>query len=160
MKTKEIYLIRHGQTQYNLLGIVQGGGVDTDLNDRGRRQAEAFYRAYGHIAFDKVYTSTLKRAIQSVQGFIDRGTPWERHAGLNEMSWGVREGTRINPEEDAYYYDTLRRWNVANLDDYGPAGSRAGVASNRQSKPCATSRACSGWSLASRGCTTPLPHWA
>ncbi len=116
MKTKEIYLIRHGQTQYNLLGIVQGGGVDTDLNDQGRRQAEAFYRAYGHIAFDKVYTSTLKRAIQSVQGFIDRGTPWERHAGLNEMSWGVREGTRITPEEDAYYYETLRRWNEGQID--------------------------------------------
>ncbi len=111
VKTKEIYLIRHGQTQYNLMGIVQGGGVDTDLNDTGRMQAQAFFHAYKDIPFDKVYTSALKRAIQSVESFINLGLPWERHAGLNEMSWGVREGTRITPEEDASYYETLRRWS-------------------------------------------------
>lgn len=115
LKTKEIYLIRHGQTEYNLLGIVQGGGVDTDLNDLGRKQAAAFFEAYKHVPFDKVYTSTLKRAMQTVQGFTDLGIPWERHPGLNEMSWGVREGTRITPEEDAYYYETLRRWNEGEI---------------------------------------------
>jgi probable phosphoglycerate mutase len=116
VKTKEIYLIRHGQTQYNLMGIVQGGGVDTDLNDTGRMQAQAFFQAYKDIPFDKVYTSALKRAIQSVESFINMGLPWERHAGLNEMSWGVREGTRITPEEDAYYYETLRRWSEGEID--------------------------------------------
>ena len=116
VKTKEIYLIRHGQTQYNLMGIVQGGGVDTDLNDTGRMQAQAFFQAYKDIPFNKVYTSALKRAIQSVESFIHMGLPWERHAGLNEMSWGVREGTRITPEEDAYYYETLRRWSEGEID--------------------------------------------
>ncbi len=115
MKTKQIYLIRHGQTQYNLLGIVQGGGVDTDLNDLGRRQAQAFFEAYGHVPFDKVYTSKLKRSIQSVQRFIDGGIPTENYAGLNEMNWGIREGMRITPEEDAYYYETLRQWNEGNV---------------------------------------------
>ena len=40
---KEIYIIRHGETELNRLGIVQGRGVDSDLNDTGRAQAEAFY---------------------------------------------------------------------------------------------------------------------
>ena len=29
-------MIRHGQTDFNLKNIVQGSGVDTDLNDKGR----------------------------------------------------------------------------------------------------------------------------
>jgi bisphosphoglycerate-dependent phosphoglycerate mutase len=39
---KDIYLIRHGETDYNRLGVVQGSGIDADLNDLGRRQAQAF----------------------------------------------------------------------------------------------------------------------
>ncbi|HNU42529.1 MAG TPA: histidine phosphatase family protein, partial [Cyclobacteriaceae bacterium] len=35
MITKKIYIIRHGQTDFNLKGIVQGSGVDSSLNVRG-----------------------------------------------------------------------------------------------------------------------------
>ncbi|HMR56571.1 MAG TPA: histidine phosphatase family protein, partial [Cyclobacteriaceae bacterium] len=69
MTTKKIYLIRHGQTDFNLKGIVQGSGVDSSLNDRGRAQAEAFYETYKNIAFDKIYTSALRRTRESVIGF-------------------------------------------------------------------------------------------
>lgn len=110
MKTKEIYLIRHGETDYNRKGIVQGSGVDTDLNDLGRNQAQAFFKTYQHIPFKKVYTSVLKRAIQSVEGFVSLGIPHEKYAGLNEISWGFREGQRITPEEDLYYYSVLAAW--------------------------------------------------
>ena len=48
---KEIYIIRHGETDYNRQGIVQGQGVDTSLNDLGRRQASAFFEHYRHIDF-------------------------------------------------------------------------------------------------------------
>jgi len=40
---KTIYFIRHGETEYNKLGIVQGSGVDSELNENGRAQAQAFY---------------------------------------------------------------------------------------------------------------------
>lgn len=102
--------MRHGQTDYNLQGIIQGSGVDSSLNGTGREQARLFFESYQHIAFDKVYTSVLQRSIQSVQGFIDLGIPHEKYAGLNEICWGSREGTRVTPEEDAYYFDTLQKW--------------------------------------------------
>ncbi|MFC6999271.1 histidine phosphatase family protein [Rufibacter roseus] len=116
MSLKKIYLIRHGQTDLNLQGIVQGSGVDSSLNDTGRWQADKFFDAYQHVPFDKIYTSALQRSVQSVQKFIDLGIPHERHAGLNEISWGHREGTRITPEEDAYYYEMLERWNQGETD--------------------------------------------
>ncbi len=110
MKSKKIYLVRHGQTDYNLKGIVQGSGIDADLNDRGRQQAVAFFEAFKHVKFDKVYTSTLKRTKQSVKAFLEMGLPHEEWAGPNEISWGSREGTIITPEEDAYYHEVIQKW--------------------------------------------------
>ncbi|QOI98592.1 MAG: histidine phosphatase family protein [Flammeovirgaceae bacterium] len=114
MSTKKIYIIRHGQTDFNLKGIVQGSGVDSSLNDFGRLQAKAFYQAYGHVAFDKVYTSALKRSIETVSDFIAFGTPHEILPGLNEISWGRKEGQPITPEEDAYYHYVLNEWRKGN----------------------------------------------
>lgn len=114
LKTKKIYLVRHGQTDFNLKGIVQGSGIDAPLNGFGIRQAEAFFDAYRHIKFDKVYTSALLRTIQTVQRFIDMGIPHQALPGLNEINWGSREGMEITPEEDAYYHDVIRQWQEGN----------------------------------------------
>lgn len=114
MSSKKIYLIRHGQTDFNLQGIVQGSGVNSSLNATGLAQAEAFYEAYRHIAFDKVYTSTLIRTSESVSRFIASGIPHESHAGLNEISWGNNEGKKITPEEDEYYHWMIEQWQKGN----------------------------------------------
>ncbi len=116
MSVKKIYLIRHGQTDFNVQGIVQGSGVDSSLNDAGRRQAAQFFAAYRHVPFDKVYTSALRRTEESVRGFLELGLPHEPTAALNEISWGVREGTRITPEEDAEYQHVLHQWATGNYD--------------------------------------------
>lgn len=111
MKSKKIYLIRHGQTELNRLGIVQGSGVDAELNDTGFRQARAFFEHYKHVPFDKVYTSSLKRTIQSVQDFLEMGLPHEAISGLNEISWGKNEGHKVSPERDAYYNYMIEAWS-------------------------------------------------
>lgn len=112
MISKKIYLVRHGQTDYNLKNIVQGSGVDTDLNELGRNQASLFYETYKNVPFDKIYTSALKRSQQSVQRFIDRGIPYKALAGLNEISWGTKEGHPVTPEEDEYYHFMLDQWRM------------------------------------------------
>ena len=116
MAAKKIYLIRHGQTDYNLKGIVQGSGVDTSLNETGRRQAESFFEAYKNIPFKKIYTSSLKRSIESVQQFIELGIPWEKHAGLNEISWGIRDGKIVRSEDNDYYLKMTGEWKKGNVD--------------------------------------------
>jgi probable phosphoglycerate mutase len=110
LSTKTIYLIRHGETEYNRMGIVQGSGVDSDLNDLGLSQARAFFEAYQHLSFHKIYTSKLRRTVQSVQHFIDLGIPYESHEGLNEICWGEKEGKAPNYQEDEFYLDVLQRW--------------------------------------------------
>ena len=114
MSSKKIYIVRHGQTDFNLQNIVQGSGVDSSLNRQGRLQAEAFYNAYKAVPFDKVYTSALKRTKETVASFLDQGIPWESLAGLNEISWGTKEGFKITPEEDEYYHYMLKQWQLGN----------------------------------------------
>lgn len=93
---------------------MQGSGVDSSLNDRGKAQAAAFYNSYQHVKFNKIYTSALQRTIQSVQKFIDKGIPTEKLVGLNEISWGKKEGHAITPEEDEYYHYMLQQWQLGN----------------------------------------------
>ena len=114
MTTKKIYIIRHGQTDFNLKGIVQGSGVDSSLNPIGQLQAKAFFDTYRSVPFDKIYISKLKRTAESVHDFISLGIPFEKLEGLNEISWGTNEGQKITPEEDAYYHWMLKQWQSGN----------------------------------------------
>ena len=116
MNIKKIYLIRHGQTDFNKKNIVQGSGVDASLNSTGQLQAEAFFKAHKNIAFDKVYTSALKRTKESVQGFLSQGLSHETLPELNEISWGVREGALIDEEANKYYYHMLSQWRRGKTD--------------------------------------------
>src|ERR1700753_145762 len=92
MIEKTLYIVRHGQTDLNKQGIVQGRGMNTDLNDEGRHQAGQFFEAYKSVPFDKIYISELKRTQQSIQQFIDLGIPYEKLEGLDELAWGILEG--------------------------------------------------------------------
>ncbi|WDF53567.1 histidine phosphatase family protein [Mucilaginibacter sp. KACC 22063] len=117
MIIKTLYIVRHGQTDLNKQGIVQGRGMDTDLNEEGRRQAQLFYRSYGYIDFDKIYISTLKRTQQSIQPFIDKGIPFEKLPGLDELAWGIHEGQPSTPETKAAFLHLMREWTRGNLDE-------------------------------------------
>lgn len=120
---KTIYLTRHGETEFNRLGIVQGSGVDSELNATGRKQAELFHEYYGNINFDRVYTSTLQRTYQSVQRFIEKDKiPHTSFAGLDEIKWGVYEGKPSTPEQKAVYLKMVREWQKGNLEHSIPGG--------------------------------------
>ena len=81
------------------------------MNETGWSQANAFFNAYRHIAFDHIYTSVLRRSQQSVRHFIELGIPHTAFSGLNEISWGTKEGQPITPQEDEYYHYMLDQWS-------------------------------------------------
>ena len=110
MKTKKIYIIRHGQTDYNQRSIVQGRGINSSLNELGQSQANAFYNHYKSVGFDIIYISTLKRTAESVTPFLEKGVPHIKLEGLDEISWGVYEGKEANYEEKAFFKELTSKW--------------------------------------------------
>lgn len=132
MGNKTIYLIRHGETEYNRLGIVQGNGVNSSLNDVGLAQADAFFQTYQYIPFDKIYTSSLKRTIETAQAFIDLGIPHQQLSGLNEISWGEKEGKTPNYQQDGDYTDLINAWKSGNLTVSAPGGESPVQVAKRQ----------------------------
>lgn len=113
---KELYIIRHGETELNKQGIVQGRGINSDLNETGRAQADAFYAKYKDVAFDKVYTSELKRTHQTVKGFIDAGLPWTQLSGLDELAWGTWEGQPNDENAMAAFKSIMEKWQSGDYD--------------------------------------------
>ncbi len=106
----EIYLIRHGETDYNLRKIVQGGGIDSDLNDTGRSQGKAFHDLYGDLKFDKIYCTSLKRTRQTLAPFAAQGAVIEALPELDEFGWGIFEGVEGNPEIELEFERILAAW--------------------------------------------------
>ncbi|RMG70326.1 MAG: histidine phosphatase family protein [Bacteroidetes bacterium] len=110
------YFLRHGETDYNRRGIVQGRGIDSDLNDKGRAQAQAFFEHYNHLSFDEVWGSLLKRTHQTLAPWLATGYELQTHAGLDEFSWGIHEGKNPDEFQRHEFRDMLRRWTLGELD--------------------------------------------
>lgn len=132
--TRRIYIVRHGETDYNRQQIVQGRGVDTSLNERGRAQADRFYQAYKHVPFDRVITSTLQRTHQSVAGFLQAGLPWQQFAELDEIDWGIHEGKASTPEMRQHYKEVVAQWRLGNLHHSINGGESAQALAERQTR--------------------------
>jgi broad specificity phosphatase PhoE len=113
-QTKTIFIVRHGETDFNQQGIVQGSGVDSSLNNLGRAQAQAFFDDFQDIPFGRIFTSTLQRTHQSVQGFINKNIPWVQLPGLNEISWGNREGRKPDAEDNKQFFAITSEWKRGN----------------------------------------------
>ena len=115
MIERELYIIRHGQTDHNAKGIVQGKGVNLSLNDRGRKQARAFFEAYKDIPFEIVYSSTLLRAQETIKDFVQLGIPHQIFSELDEISWGELEGTHATMESDATFQNLIKKWKEGDI---------------------------------------------
>ncbi|WP_102692858.1 histidine phosphatase family protein [Rummeliibacillus pycnus] len=58
----KIYIVRHGETDWNCEGRLQGG-TDTTLNDRGKQQAIVCSNYFKDLNCDAIFSSTLQRAM-------------------------------------------------------------------------------------------------
>ncbi|MBR3511689.1 MAG: histidine phosphatase family protein [Clostridia bacterium] len=61
-----VYLTRHGLTDWNVLGKIQGI-TDTDLNEEGKKQAEKTRDDLKETNIDVVIASPLKRAVETAK---------------------------------------------------------------------------------------------
>lgn len=62
-----LLLVRHGETEWNRLLRVQGGGSDTELNEKGRSQARALALRLKEETVVAIYSSPLQRALDTTR---------------------------------------------------------------------------------------------
>jgi probable phosphoglycerate mutase len=102
MTMTRMCLVRHGETNWNLERRVQGQ-LDIALNARGRAQAEALANELAGQWFDHIYSSDLKRALQTASLLARaRGLDVLTTEALREKCDGAWEGLSHAEVEAAY----------------------------------------------------------
>lgn len=97
---KKLFLMRHGQTLFNLQGKIQGH-CDSPLTDLGIKQARKVkdYFIDEKIRFDAAYSSTQERAVDTAEIVCDY-LKIQTIKGVKEWNFGQFEGEseRLNPK--------------------------------------------------------------
>jgi phosphoserine phosphatase len=125
MSVKTIYIVRHGETEQNRLGIVQGRGIDSSLNETGRIQSESFYTYYKSISFCRLYCSSQKRSFETIQHFIHHTPKIIRDERLDEICWGEHEGKAGEELLMKKYDRIISSWSEGNYHDKPEGGESA-----------------------------------
>ena len=101
---KKLYMMRHGQTLFNKLCLIQGW-CDSPLTVRGQKQARIAKKYFQdhQISFDRVICSTSERCSDTLE--IVTNQPYERYKELKEMNFGTFEGApeRLLPPLDLFF---------------------------------------------------------
>ena len=88
----KIFLIRHGETEWNAIGKLQGSS-DIKLLPEGINQAHMLAEHAPFSAVDAVYSSDLSRAMMTAEILAEKfGLPVIKERGLRETSFGDWEG--------------------------------------------------------------------
>ena len=124
-----ICIIRHGKTALNNARIMQGR-IDCPLNEEGTEQASVVAQALkdSGIAFTRVYSSPLTRAVQTA-GIIAGGKDIITDERLMEMDYGPYEGTDLNdlpPELVRFFGDFANEPAPEGMETLGSVKARMG----------------------------------
>jgi broad specificity phosphatase PhoE len=113
-----VYLLRHGQTDWNADGNRYCGRTDISLTEKGIKQAEAVCDQLKEISFDRVYSSPLQRAYKTAQ-IASGGKEVIKDDRLIEVDFGNWEG---KPKEQ-FAVEDQELWNNWSTD---PSVTKAG----------------------------------
>ena len=120
----EIFLVRHGETVWNTRKLIQGQ-LDSPLTDNGIHQSNLLSKRMKKINPDIIYTSDLKRAIDTaniINQHIDKDIV--EISGIRERHWGVFQGASwpkiksFFPNQYKYYRNDSRNYVIPNGESY------------------------------------------
>ena len=133
MSVKKVYLIRHGETDYNRDHRLQGV-LPVPLNDKGRLQAEALGQYLKVQKIDAIFSSHLSRAKQTAD-IVGRALNLSvsEEPLLGEIAFGIFEGLTFS-EIQATYPDAYRMWDSGDMSYVVPDGESRQSAQKRMSK--------------------------
>ncbi len=102
MKNKSciLYLVRHGETEWNVKRLIQGH-KDIPLNEKGKQQAIKLARQLRNIRFDAIYSSDLKRTSETAELIgIERNLKIITSKSLRERDFGSFAGRSFGKEKN------------------------------------------------------------
>lgn len=105
MKTYQIHLIRHATTEGNLAGQYIGH-TDLEATEEGLRQIDELKAEYGYPEVDAVFSSPLKRCLQTAARIFPDKEPIVLE-GLSEYDFGEFEGKTADELKD---YEAFQTW--------------------------------------------------
>ena len=110
--TLRLYLLRHGQTAMSRANVFCGQGLDPALTDEGASMADAFAAAYRDRTWTAIYSSPLKRAIDTATPLAAaRGLSVVQREELAEIDYGKWDG--LTAEAVARdWHDEYERWTA------------------------------------------------
>ena len=108
----KLYIIRHGETDWNKQRRLQGQS-DTELNEYGIELAEITGKALKDVSFDHIFSSPLKRAYRTAEIIRgERTVPIVTDDRLKEIGFGINEG--VNSElitaDFHYFFDAPEKY--------------------------------------------------
>jgi broad specificity phosphatase PhoE len=119
----QIFLVRHGATDWNLQGRCQGA-TDLALNETGIRQAEEIASVLTDEPIHGIYSSDLKRARQTAHVIgLKHRVPVQIEHDVRELDHGELEGLTF-AEIKANYSDFIHKWRTEPADVQVPGGER------------------------------------
>lgn len=101
-----LYVVRHGETVWNVDHRVQGQ-TDVPLTDNGRKQACELKELVSNLNIDVVISSPLERARETAKIIIDNRLPVNTDDRIIERDWGLNEGEVVD------LVDTVDCWNFS-----------------------------------------------
>ena len=110
----ELYIVRHGRTEWNAKGLIQGIS-DIPLLEEGREMARQTARGLKTVSLDAVYASPLSRAFETAEILVEgRNLEIRKDQRLREMDFGIYEGEDYVRDSELLrgFYDAPDRYQA------------------------------------------------
>ena len=98
----ELYIVRHGETDTNYTGKINGSATDLSLNETGKKQVEHLKKHLNINDFDEIFASPLKRA-QETAAILNQDTlEIQTDKRLREINYGSWDGLLADDVHEKY----------------------------------------------------------
>ncbi len=132
MTLRRLVLLRHGQTDYNVAGRMQGH-LDSHLTPAGLAQAEEIAPAVAALPPDRILSSDLRRAVDTAAAVgAASGMPVKVDPRLRETHLGEWQGLTVEDVERTWP-GSIAAWRSDPA--YAPPGGESRIEVVRRSRP-------------------------
>ena len=111
----KLYVVRHGETIWNVEKKVQGIS-DIPLTEKGKKEAEELQELISTLNIDVVISSPLERARETAKILKDSTLPINTDDRIKERDWGMNEGALIDTIDRWDCWDVILNTKVQNIE--------------------------------------------